>query len=238
MKRSNLLWRLAAEFGVIVLGVLVALAVDDWRAAKNDRDREAYFLTSLREDLHADIADFRAARASGEARVAAAAYIIEQLGARGPTASGRRSSSGEAPFSPSPDAPRPENLTTAMEQIALVANFDFSNGTHEELLSTASFGIIRSDEVRRAISRYYTFTVNRGEFDNRNREALFQYYEALRVAGLAPGDDGELLRQLSRESRESVLAAIRLSWGLAATQGRIADELEEHARSLLTLLDR
>ena len=236
--RSKFLGRLAAEFGVIVLGVLVALAVDDWRAAKSDRDREAYFLASLQEDLAADIADFRAAKANGQARVAAAAYITEHLGARTPTAYGRESMSGTASFAPAPGATRPEDLTAAMQQMATVANFDFSDGTHEEILSTASFGIIRSGEIRRAISNYYAFTVNRSEADNRIREALFQYYEALRVAGLAPGDDGELLRQLPGESLEPLLAAVRLNWGLAATQGQIADELEAQAQALVELLDR
>ena len=222
---------------MIVLGVLVALAVDDWRAAQLDRDREAYFLASLREDLQADIADFRAAKASGQARAAAAAYIVEQLDARRPAAVGRESMSGSAAFIPDPDAPRPGDLTAALQQMAVVANFDFSRGTHQEILSTASFGVIRSDEVRRAISAYYTFTVNRGEADNRIRESLFQYYEALREAGLAPGDDGELLRQLSRDSREPLLAAIRLSWGFAANQGQIADELEARAQALVDLID-
>ena len=236
--RSKFLVRLGAEFGVIVLGVLVALAVDDWRAAESDRAREAYFLSSLREDLRADIADFRAAKANGQARVAAAAYITEHLGARRPTAYGRESMSGTASFAPAPDATLPESLTAAMQQMATVANFDFSDGTHEEILSTASFGIIRSEEIRRAISGYYSFTVNRGEADNRIREALFQYYEALRVAGLAPGDNGELLRQLTNESREPLLAAVRLNWGLAATQGQIADELEAQAQALIALLDQ
>jgi hypothetical protein len=235
--RRELLGRLTAEFAIIVLGVLVALGVDDWRAGQAELEREAYFLGSMIEDLHADIADFQAAHANAQARVAAASFVTAELGARLPFASGRQSIGTTTPFTPEKDAPTPVDLTAGLQQLAVVANFDFATGTHEEILSTGSFGVIRSASIRRGISRYYAFAANRSEADNRIREALFQYYEALRLVGLAPGDDGELLRQLPTDSREQVMAAIRLCWGLAATQSRIADDLEAAARELLALLE-
>lgn len=51
------LWRrLAAEFVVIVVGVLVALGVDAARDAREDRVREAAYLAQLRIDLAATAA--------------------------------------------------------------------------------------------------------------------------------------------------------------------------------------
>jgi len=235
--RRELPRRLAAEFAIIVLGVLVALGVDDWRSAQAELEREAYFLRSLTEDLQADIADFQAAHTNAQARVAAAAFVISELGARTPVASGRQSIGTITPFTPHPDAPTPKDLTAGLQQLAVTANFDFATGTYEEILSTGDFGLIRSDSIRRGISQYYAFAANRSEADNRIREVLFQYYEALRLAGLAPGDDGELLRLLPAESREQLMAAIRLLWGLAATQSKIAEDLETHARKLLAVLD-
>lgn len=46
--------RLGAEFFVIVVGVLVALGVDDFRARRADIAMEHFLLTQLREDLEAD----------------------------------------------------------------------------------------------------------------------------------------------------------------------------------------
>jgi hypothetical protein len=235
--RRELVGRLAAEFAIIVLGVLVALGVDDWRSGRADLDREAYFLGSLAEDLEADLVDFQAAHANAQARIAAAAFVISELGARRPVASGRQSVSTSTPFAPKPDAPMPQDLTAALQQLAAVANFDLARGTHEEILSTGSFGLIRSGLIRRHISQYYAFAANRSEADNRIREALFQYYEALWLAGLAPGDDGDLLREVPDESREQLMAAIRLNWGLAATQSSIAKELEASAKELLAALE-
>ena len=235
--RRELAGRLAAEFAIIVLGVLVALGVDDWRAGQSDHRREAYFLGSLIEDLEADIVDFQAAHANAQARIAAASFVISELGARSPVASGRQSIGASTPFTPEPDALTPQDLTAGLQQLATLANFDFATGTHKEILSTGSFGVIRSNSIRRGISQYYAFAADRSEADNRNREALFQYFEALRLAGLAPGDDGELLRQIPNESREQLMAAVRLCWGLAATQSSIAKALEAEARALLAVLD-
>jgi len=43
--------RLAAEFLVIVIGVLLALGVDRWVAGMDERDQELAYLTGLRADF-------------------------------------------------------------------------------------------------------------------------------------------------------------------------------------------
>jgi hypothetical protein len=119
-----------------------------------------------------------------------------------------------------------------------VANFDFNTATYQEILSTGQFAVIRSDSLRRSISRYYSFASDRLEADVRVREALFQYYEALRGVGLAPGDDGERLRAIHPTELEPLLAAIRLGWGFAAVHTMIADQLSGAAAALLSQVQR
>ena len=48
----------ATEFVVIVVGVLAALAVDQWRSERNDRKTEVEYITRLRIDVEADIENF------------------------------------------------------------------------------------------------------------------------------------------------------------------------------------
>ena len=50
--------RLAAEFVVIVFGVLVALAVDQWQDERNDRMLEAQYASRLISDLQVDTARY------------------------------------------------------------------------------------------------------------------------------------------------------------------------------------
>lgn len=234
------LGRVLAEFAVIVLGVLVALGVDDWQSRRAGMIRESYILASLGEDLRADIADFEAARANAQMRAAAARYILVEMGGPMPADAAivPIGPSRPSPFAPDSLAPTPRDLTDAVQRVAAVANFDFTAGTYEEVLSTGELALIRSDSLRRAISRYYSFAADRLEADQRIRESLFQYLEALRVAGLALGDDGERLRRVPPERLEQLMAAIRLAWGFAAVQSTIAEELTGVARELLEQVDR
>ena len=48
----------AAQFIVIVAGVLVALAVDEWRQSRQDRDLELLYASRLRLDLQRDTSRF------------------------------------------------------------------------------------------------------------------------------------------------------------------------------------
>jgi uncharacterized protein YjeT (DUF2065 family) len=50
---------LAAEFVLIVAGVLVALALDQWRARLHDRTLESEYVLRLRNDLANDTSSFR-----------------------------------------------------------------------------------------------------------------------------------------------------------------------------------
>ena len=55
-KLPNIDWsRLGAEAVVIIVSVLAALALDDWRDARADRELEYHLIVSLKEDLTADL---------------------------------------------------------------------------------------------------------------------------------------------------------------------------------------
>lgn len=59
MKRFTLDWRQAAtEFLIIVVGVLAALGVDQWRSERDDRRTEAEYISRLRVDIESDIGQF------------------------------------------------------------------------------------------------------------------------------------------------------------------------------------
>ena len=59
MSTLKINWRqTATEFVIIVVGVLAALAVDEWRSERNDRQIEAEYLFRLRTDIQADIENF------------------------------------------------------------------------------------------------------------------------------------------------------------------------------------
>ena len=129
--------RWIGEFVVIVAGVLVALAVDQWRDAREDRVAEARYLDRLRADLEWDTANF--AQFERVALHAKAAVLRELL---------------------AEDAP--DRLTarrTLIEDlnysgfIALPAN---RPATFEELQNTGNLSLLQDIELRGALSHYYS----------------------------------------------------------------------------------
>ena len=59
MNKLKINWQqTATEFVVIVVGVLAALAVDQWRSERDDRKTEVEYITRLRIDVEADIENF------------------------------------------------------------------------------------------------------------------------------------------------------------------------------------
>ncbi len=72
----NLALRLVAEFAVIVVGVLVALAVDAWTGRVADDRREIETLVSLRDDLRASADDLRRDSRITEERVAVLNWFL------------------------------------------------------------------------------------------------------------------------------------------------------------------
>lgn len=61
-RRRSILPRLAGEFLTIVVGVLVALGVDEWRESRAELRQEAEYYRSIVEDLDRDIAEYESAQ--------------------------------------------------------------------------------------------------------------------------------------------------------------------------------
>lgn len=80
--RPRLRW-FAAEFLVVVSGVLVALLLNAWWADRHDRAEEAAALYHILRDLDTDLADLRGNLAAAEEARDAAAWLHGHPDARG-----------------------------------------------------------------------------------------------------------------------------------------------------------
>ncbi len=72
--------RFALEFIIIVAGVLVALAVDDWRQARSNLATEQYILEGLLADLQRDRDDIESSIRVASARAAGADKLLVEIG--------------------------------------------------------------------------------------------------------------------------------------------------------------
>jgi hypothetical protein len=138
MSKSAIDWRRAsAEFVVIVVGVLVALAVDQWRNENENRRVEAEYLARIKEDLRADIENFRGL----EEIFAIKAQTTQSL---------RDHPESDLEFR------SPDDLLQRLVLSSFVALPDSISTTFDELMSTGRFALIQDVDQRDALSRYYS----------------------------------------------------------------------------------
>ena len=137
----NFRW-LFAETLVIVLGVLIALGLNDAWVAREERELEISYLERLEQEFKSDLAYIQEGYQPGIARKK------EALEAVLPVVRG--------------DQPLPENQAAFFMNISLGGilsaseRLDFaSDATYEDLRSTGNMRLIRDTELRREIVDYY-----------------------------------------------------------------------------------
>lgn len=131
-------WRSAlGQFAIIVVGVLVALAADRWNQDRQDRLTEAQYIGALIDDLEADTAAIARALDLVTNFVAHGRRVVQVL--EGADWAGT-----------------PDDLARAVEYSLYLPFPDgFARATFQDLQSTGNLGLIRSDSLRKTLTRYY-----------------------------------------------------------------------------------
>jgi hypothetical protein len=125
--------RLAAEFVVIVVGVLVALGVESWAQDRRDRAQETEYLARLLDDVRFDLAELA---------------LVDSVSRVGLETSRRISTPAVV------DTMAPSRVVSAVFVTANVRVPDLSRATFQELINSGQIELIRSDSVRRALASY------------------------------------------------------------------------------------
>jgi hypothetical protein len=206
--RKNWTSRWIGEFIVIVLGVLVALGVDDIRQYLAERDLEAYLLERLAEDLRADAADLALARLGFERQrwlLTALSVDLEQGVA-------------EATREPPPDSlvnPAKVNtllqvagrnaarawtpLEDPLETFRLGSEFDLADDAFQELLAEGALQTVRDRDLRAQVLAYYRTAEDMRENGRQRVTYLENLEDAWSRVGVVVGDSltvAELLERL------------------------------------------
>lgn len=134
----NGLRRPLVDFTTIVVGVLVALAVNNWATKRNERQLEVEYLRLLSADLVADTAEL--------ARIVGRWRLYESSG----ISALRFLNDGKTGLD------RPDCLVAAFVLAGSTTLPDVENATYEELKSSGSLRLLRDPEIRRSLIRYQT----------------------------------------------------------------------------------
>ncbi len=216
--------RMGAEFLVIVVGVLVALAVDEWANSMEDRELEREYLQALAIDLSEDSTAYAAALVPNVEEALAALRTIV------PVAHG-------AEVMPSDTV---GFVRLLWESTFSVTQFEERRTTFEELLATGNLSLIRSAELRASIVAYYEkarLTTNRSERRRSSYDQLLNGYLPLRGELGEPATRRRVVADLAQllRSEEFLREANRHRVWLTFQLSQISD-LQDLLSSLQTQL--
>lgn len=223
--RTEMWRRLGLEFIVIVVGVLVALAVDDWRQTRADHQLERHLLTSLRADLEADETDAKYQEEAEQRLRDAADHILAVV---------------DHPLAP----PTAKKDTTGSEIDASLwllkfrVELEIADGTYSEMIATGSFKVIRNTTLRTQISKYYTESRSSLRIPARLIDPRPEFLTALAGVGVVPGFADQLPDLAERLKSEPLIATQALRIRKYYFGDSILRELREIRISLMSSIDR
>lgn len=135
---SNRLARGAAEFAVIFVGVILALAADRWIAAADERADAAFYLEQLEADLRAD--SVRLENRINEAAAKASVALAVLREAAGEEFVGTEESG---------------HLAARMKGVSSFSPLDYNRASWDELVSSGRVSLVEDPGLRRGLSAYY-----------------------------------------------------------------------------------
>lgn len=179
--------KLIAELVIVVVGILIALGIDEWREEIADSELEKDYLEQLIVDLE-----------ETERKMANASQ------AQFNTASQAATESLLAAFE-NPEVAEPDRINELLFEMSIFGNPVPVLGTFEALVSTGGLKLVRKAEIRSAITSYHSLVRDFYLVPLYQDEARFKvhYSQLTRIAiayGLTPrGGDPKHHRNIERD---------------------------------------
>ncbi|NNF12060.1 MAG: hypothetical protein HKN72_02485 [Gemmatimonadetes bacterium] len=191
--------RLGLEFLVVVIGILAALAVDDWSQARSNRQLEEHLLTSLAADLEDDRID---------------AVLQETLAGLHRDAVDHLLSITDHPLAPTDRQfdDSPEAIDQSLRRLLALPELQVFKATFNEMTSTGSIRVVTNRMLRRQIASYYQEAEVALGVPMRQVDARPDLQRALAAVGVASGEAGIMpdLAQRLRSDPTIPIHALRI----------------------------
>ena len=232
--------RALAELVVIIVGVLTALWVDEWREERDERVLEAQYLQGLATDVGQDLARMDVLDASILNRISGATRLLLELGEDASYGLG----SSTFPDRSGDEANRRAgelSLAHAMSLAGRVFLLDTSSPTFDELRSTGHLQLIQDAELKRSISEYYRAVEASHGVDGHQELVVWTEYHGLLsdhgiVAFRSNIPEADLLAQLHRIP--NLGAMVRRVRSVFLVQDLLSYPLRAEAEALLEALEK
>jgi len=211
---------LILEFVVIVVGVLVALAVDEWRDNAQLAKQRIHILSNLLVDLEEDRYDLEHFDGVARRRWAAAQQLISLS---------RGDSLAETEWTDSPGE--------AVYQLAYSARIQPSGGAFLEMVSAGDSMPISDNELRSKILRYYSLASDRTAVNEFISPQMQRFHHVLESLGISATDrdmiDAEVVLADPRAS-----ALVRTIGDTAGFSSRYLEDLRAANSDLIASIEK
>lgn len=163
--------RAFAELAIIVVGVLLALAVDEWRDNVELEKQRNHILSSLLVDLEEDRRDYNDFNATSRRRWQAAQFLLSLSEAGDSKSTEWTKSPGEAIF-----------------DLAYSARIQTTRSGFTEMISVGGRMAIDDNDLRSQILKYYSLATDRAAINGFIAPQTQRFHAALEAMGISPSD--------------------------------------------------
>ena len=159
------------EVIIIVFGVLIALAVDEWRDNIQLAEQRSHILSTLLVDLEEDRRDYEDFNATSQRRSRAAQFLLSYSNAGYPASTEWTASPGDAIF-----------------QLAYSARIQTTRSGFMEMISTGGRIALYDDDLRSQFLKYYSLATDRAAVNGFITPQTQRFNAALEAIGVSPSD--------------------------------------------------
>lgn len=224
------------EFVLLVVGVFLGIQVANWNTARIERALETTYLSRLADDVRSDIAEIDEIRRVSTQRMSALSFLIrnatgKELPAGFDSARGKIEIESVPPY----DENDPKSIGIAM---FILTTLDGNRLTYDTLVNNAGIGVIRDQDLMRAIQSYYAAVDKTLIFEDALEVSRVKLVDAQQQSGLSPVDvtpSPELVKAFANDA--PLLAAAKNYWLYTNRHLKVMKELRRDAEALSARID-
>lgn len=218
------------EVAIVVVGIFIALRVDDWNDARDAQLSEAQYLERFTDDIELTIAHIRAERAFSTSSLEAIEKFTTQL-------YNDRASDKDLV------AATNGYLTTG----AFFSNFRPNRSTFDDLITTGNFGVIADEAIRTSLTNLHAqYDAARNTIESniswmqQGEDRVYFEFDAfrydVRTQKLFKDETQESLAEDVRENRELLRRHAAFHYWLKDRSIELYDQIEPQAQAALELI--
>ena len=150
---------LFAELVIVIVGIFIAIQVENWREHRADLRQEQTYILRLAGDIERDVEAIGISISLAEHRLELADLLIA------------------AAAEPALARQRPAAFMTAVHQSSYTHTPSLNSATFEELRSTGGLGLLRDDDLKSALFEYYGYDDAMRQYLNLQHMTEIRHFE-------------------------------------------------------------